>query len=397
MTAERIVVAMSGGVDSSLAAALLLEDGYETIGVSMRLGFEEGAAEGSCCGLDGADSARRVADRLGIPFYVLDYRQEFEREVVDVFCEEYGCGRTPNPCILCNDRLKFGSLLDMAGKLGARRVATGHYARVERDGEAGRWLLKRGRDREKDQSYVLFCLDQGQLSRAVFPLGGYGKQDVRAEARRRGIRAHDRPDSQDICFIPDGRLREFLAARTPRALRARECRSGVIRSAGGEVLGEHPGVEFFTVGQRRGLGLAGGTPLYVAAIDAGRNELVVGSDEDTHRRVIGAGDVNFIPFERLEGPMRVTARIRYRHREAPAVIRPVGGGRVEVEFDSPQRAPAPGQAVVFYEGEMVVGGGWIGPAAEGVHGAQDAARLAGRGAPGTESERRRRDTALYPC
>ena len=255
--------------------------------------------------------------------------------------------------------------------------------------------MKRGRDRKKDQSYVLFCLDQDQLSRAVFPIGGYEKQDVREDARRRGLRAHDRPDSQDICFIPDGQLREFLTARTPSGRRPPG--TGVIRSAGGEVLGEHPGVEFFTVGQRRGLGLARGEPLYVAEIDADSNELVVGTDQETYRRVIEAGDINFIPFERLEGPMRVTARIRYRHREAPAVIRPSGDGRVEVEFDSPQRAPAPGQAVVFYEGETVVGGGWIGPAPEGAHGMQDAVKLAGRGFPETGSERRRRDTALYPC
>ncbi|MBN2358164.1 MAG: tRNA 2-thiouridine(34) synthase MnmA [Deltaproteobacteria bacterium] len=350
---SRIVVAMSGGVDSSVAALLLQEQGHEVIGLFMRLGLEPTGAEAhvrGCCGEAAADDARRVAGQLGIRFQELDCRDALE-PVVDRFCADYLAGRTPNPCIRCNRELKFGRLRRFAAAIPAA-VATGHYARIETAG--GRHLLRRGVDGRKDQSYLLFALGQEQLAAARFPLGELTKREVRAIARRRGLRSQDRAESQDLCFAPGGDLRALLRARAGDRIAP-----GPIVDSGGRLLGEHPGAPFFTVGQRRGLRLAAGAPRYVVEVDAARNTIVVGSDADLWRRGLVAGDLNWIAMERLEGPLRVTAKIRYQHAAAPALIAPLDGGRVRVTFDQPQRAVAPGQAAVFYDGDIVVGGGWI--------------------------------------
>jgi tRNA-uridine 2-sulfurtransferase len=366
--AERIVVGMSGGVDSSVAAALLVEQGCDVVGVTLRVWpwkAAEDATErfGSCCSAETVADARAVARRLGIPYYVLNTEDEFGRAVIARFVESYRRGETPVPCVACNRDLKFGSLLRRAGAWDAVAVATGHYARVTRDPGSGRYLLWKGADPGKDQSDFLWPLTQEQLAAARFPVGHLTKVEVRAQARRLGLPVADKPESQEICFIPDDDYRGFLARREPDMFRP-----GPIVDTSGRVLGTHRGLAAFTVGQKRGLGLAPGRALYVVDLDAERNTVLVGEATALEQRSLVARDVNLIaadgpvaPHRRDEtvAPLRVEAKIRHKHQAAPATVFALEGGRAAVEFDEPQRAITPGQSVVFYRGDLVVGGGVI--------------------------------------
>ncbi|MEW6242672.1 MAG: tRNA 2-thiouridine(34) synthase MnmA [Bacillota bacterium] len=354
MTARtKVLVAMSGGVDSSVAAALLLEQGYDVIGVTMQIWPRSGAEHRSgCCSLDAVEDARRVADLLGIPYYVLNMRDVFAATVIDYFCDEYLHGRTPNPCIACNRYVKFDALMKKADALEADYVATGHYARIERLGE--RWVLKRGLDRAKDQSYVLYPLTQQQMKRVLFPLGEYTKEKTREKARALGLRTAEKPESQEICFVPNDDYGEFLKSRRPG-----EIMKGPILDEQGNRLGTHGGVAHFTIGQRRGIGISSPYPLYVLRIEPNRNAIIVGPRESLYRSALICEDLNWISVEGIDAPMRVHAKIRYTAPEAPATLFPCGRDEVRVEFDEPQFAITPGQAAVFYHGDTVVGGGTI--------------------------------------
>jgi tRNA-specific 2-thiouridylase len=356
--AERIVVGLSGGVDSSVAAALLVEQGFDIVGITLRVwpwreSTDAAQRFGSCCSPATVDDARQVARRLGIPYYLLNSEAEFERTVIDDFAREYESGRTPVPCTVCNRDVKFGSLLARARAWDAVAVATGHYARITQDPVSGRFLLWRGVDAQKDQSDFLWPLSQSQLGAARFPIGELTKAEVRERARAGGFVTADKPESQEICFIPDNDYRGFLRRRIPQAFKR-----GPIVDSGGRVLGEHEGLAAYTVGQRRGLGLSTGRTLYVTHLDPGRNTVVVGDAREVEVDTLAAEQVNWISIERLEGPLEVLAQIRHRHTAARATIRPLGQG-VEVRFDVPQWAPAPGQSVVFYRDDLVVGGGVI--------------------------------------
>jgi tRNA-specific 2-thiouridylase len=353
---RRIVAGMSGGVDSSVAAALLVEQGWDVIGVTLRVWpwqepEDPGKRFGSCCSPETVDDARQVARRLGIPYYLLNIEREFDRTVIDNFANEYRAGRTPVPCLTCNHEVKFGSLLRRALAWEASAVATGHYARVARDPETGRHLLRRGIDPRKDQSDFLWSLTQTQLAAVSFPVGHLTKEEVRAKARALGLPVADKPESQDICFVPDNDYRAFLRRRIPEAFRP-----GPILDRTGERLGEHPGLADYTVGQRRGLGAIAQRPLFVLALDPERNAVIVGEEDALESGRLVASRANFIPFDWPPSDIRVTAKIRHSHPPAPALVRPREGGRVEVVFDAPQRAITPGQSVVFYEGDLVVGG-----------------------------------------
>jgi len=354
----RIVVAMSGGVDSSVAAALLVEQGHDVIGVSMQL-YDQSEGQtsfGSCCSLDDLHDARRVAAAIEIPHYILNFERQFDDQVVSNFVREYASGRTPLPCARCNSDLKFATLLDRAAGFGADAVATGHYARVERDEQNGRYLLKRGADPAKDQAYFLFSLTQDQLARAVFPVGDRPKHAVRDYARERRLPVADKPDSQEICFIPDDDYAAFVTKRAPEAVQA-----GTIVDAEGRVIGRHDGIHRFTVGQRKGLGLSSsptGSPLYVLQLKPHDQQVVVGPRSALERSTLTASGVNWV-LEMPASPRRVTAQIRHRHQPAAATVRAIAADRAEVIFETPQIAITPGQAVVFYEEDLVVGGGWI--------------------------------------
>jgi tRNA-specific 2-thiouridylase len=346
---------MSGGVDSSVAAALLAADGHDVIGLSMQL-YDQSRGDvrfGSCCTIDDLYDARRVAASLGIPHYIVNLERQFGEHVLSNFIGEYASGRTPIPCVHCNGDLKFAELADRARGFGAVAVATGHYARVERH-PSGRYRLLRGIDASKDQSYFLFTLSQDQLAHAQFPVGGLTKDDVRAAARRFGLRVAEKPDSQELCFAPSGEHAAFVDENLPEPVG-----TGVITDRDGRVLGTHEGTHRFTIGQRKGLGLSAGVPLYVVGIDAVDRRVVVGPREALDRTTLTASQVNWISGETPSAAVRASARIRYRHREAPATITPLDGEKALVVFDEPQTAITPGQAVVFYDGDQVLGGGWI--------------------------------------
>jgi tRNA-specific 2-thiouridylase len=354
----RVAVAMSGGVDSSTAAALLKNDGYEVIGLTMRLWdqrLDDPEDMGRCCSPEDIHDARRVADQIGIPHYVVNLRQAFEEEVVNYFVEEYLRGRTPNPCIRCNDRIKFGLLLRKAEELGAKALATGHYARIELDPWKKRYVLRRGQDRNKDQSYFLFKMTQDQMARVLFPLGEKSKAEVRQQALQLGLRVARKRESQEICFIPDDNYRRFMEERKGKEI----FRPGEIVNRQGEVLGFHRGLHAYTIGQRRGLGIGTPHPHYVLALDIEKNQVVAGRKEELLANGLIAAGVNWISFPKLEGKMEAWVQIRYRHPGALAMISPGEDERVRVDFKAPQKAVTPGQAVVFYQGDEVLGGGWI--------------------------------------
>jgi tRNA-uridine 2-sulfurtransferase len=365
---ETIAVAMSGGVDSSTVAAMLRAEGHNVIGLTMqlwnqrRLAGREGMPEsvqGRCCSLDDVYDARRVAEHIGIPYYVVNHEERFERDVVRPFVEEYLSGRTPIPCSLCNNHLKFDQLLLVARQIGAERVATGHYARVEYDDGRGRWLLKRPADHSKDQTYFLFGLTQEQLSRSLFPLGEMTKPEVRELARKRGLALAEKPDSQEICFVPGGDYKRFLDAYLAEHGDALPDTAGELVTTSGGVIGEHRGIHNFTVGQRKGLGVATGSPLYVIQISGAQKQVVVGGEENLYSRTLRARRVNLISVDQLREPMRISVKIRHRHEPAAALLEQVADAEILVTFDEPQRAITPGQAAVFYDEDVVVGGGWI--------------------------------------
>lgn len=352
---EKALIAMSGGVDSSLAAKLMQQAGFDCIGCTMKL-IQNPPGRGEdprvCCTLDDAEDARNVACRLGMPFYVFNFTRDFERDVMDRFVRCYEEGGTPNPCIECNRRLKFERLLWRAEELGCACMATGHYARVEERG--GRWLLKKAADRAKDQSYFLYILTQAQLAHLRFPLGELHKTQVRAMAEEYGFVTAGKPDSQDICFVPDGDYAAFMERHTGKTYP-----EGDFLDLAGKVVGRHRGAVRYTLGQRRGLDLPMGERVYVCAKDMEANTVTVGPDSALYTGALEAEKMNWITVDRLEGPLRVTARTRHSQREQPATVVPLAEDRVRVEFDVPQRAVTPGQAVVLYDGELVLGGGTI--------------------------------------
>jgi tRNA-specific 2-thiouridylase len=365
---KTIAVAMSGGVDSSTVAAMLRADGNNVIGLTMqlwnqrRLAGREGMPEqvqGRCCSLDDVYDARRVAQTIGIPYYVVNHEERFEREVVRPFVQEYLSGRTPIPCSLCNNHLKFDQLLMVARQIGADTLATGHYARVEFDTARERWLLRRPVDTAKDQTYFLFGLTQEQLSRTIFPLGGMTKPEVRELARAQGLAIAEKPDSQEICFVPGGDYKRFLDAYLAEQGETLPDTSGELVTTDGRVLGEHEGIHNFTVGQRKGLGVATGSPLYVIQIKGDAGQVVVGGSDELYSKALRARRVNLISVAEVDRPMRVSVKIRHRHEPAPAMLEKAGDNEILITFDEAQRAVTPGQAAVFYDGEVVVGGGWI--------------------------------------
>jgi tRNA-specific 2-thiouridylase len=374
----RVLVAMSGGVDSSVSAALLKEQGYDVVGVTMRLFDDERKGDGGrgCCGFGGSQDAARVAAKLGFPHYTWDFRKEFEASVIGDFCSEYGRARTPNPCLRCNEVLKFTELLGRASQVEAELIATGHYARiVARDmtgkrglyrassrseglsplsGGVTTWQLLKGVDEHKDQSYFLYAMTQEQLSRVLMPVGGYTKPEVRELARKFDLPVADKPESQDICFVPDNDYEAFLRRRRPELFRP-----GPVLDVSGNVLGQHEGIAGFTKGQRKGLGLAFGERRYVVRLDPEKNAVVLGTEAEARGSVVEAGDARWVSGRVPVEPFRAEARVRYQGRGGTALVEPIGGDRVRVTFDEPQWAPTPGQAVVFWQGECTVGGATI--------------------------------------
>ncbi len=367
-----IAVAMSGGVDSSTVAAILAASGggdLSVVGLTLQLwdqtrlagkhGIPDAPKAGRCCSLDDVYDARRVAEHLGIPYYVVNQEERFERDVVRPFVDEYLAGRTPIPCSLCNNHIKFDQLLKTARSIGADRIATGHYAVNEYDEVRGRWILKRPADRAKDQTYFLFGLTQQQLARTLFPLGRMTKPEVREMARNHGLSLAEKPDSQEICFIPGGDYKQFLTAYLEEQGEAMPETAGELVTTSGETIGRHEGISNFTVGQRKGLGVASPAALYVLNIDAASHRVTVGADAELATHNLRAQQLNWISIPELTEPMRVKVKIRHRHEPAWAMLKPGGPDEVIATFDEPQRAVTPGQSAVFYESDEVVGGGWI--------------------------------------
>jgi len=354
---KRVVVGMSGGVDSSVAAYLLKEQGYEVIGVTMKHFDDDDEdftqREGGCCSLSSVEDARRVADKLGIPFYVLNFKDSFKEKVIDNFIDEYIEGRTPNPCIQCNKHIKFDEFLIRAKEIGADYVATGHYAKIEKN-EDGRYILIKADDDTKDQTYALYNFTQEQLSQTLMPCGDYTKVRIREIAKEIGLAVHNKKDSEEICFIPDNNHGKYISKARPR-----DVKEGNFVDKNGNVLGKHKGIVYYTIGQRKGLGIALGKPVYVTAINPKTNEVVLGPEEDVFKKELISKENNFIVFDKLEKEITVQAKVRYSARPAEATISPLADGRVKVSFKERQRAITKGQSVVFYDGNIVVGGGII--------------------------------------
>jgi tRNA-specific 2-thiouridylase len=352
----RVVVGMSGGVDSSATAALLLEQGYEVVGITLKLWPQDcvSRAEDKCCGPQAVTDARAVCHKLGVPYYLIDEAEQFQTKVIQYFADEYKAGRTPNPCVMCNQNLKFGRLIDRADQLGAQFIATGHFARLEKSEDGNRTLLKRGRDLRKDQSYFLFSLRQDQLARAMFPLGEKTKSDTREVARHCNLKTADKEESMEICFVPDNDYGKFLQ-QTKLVQKHR----GDIVNLHGQVLGQHDGIEFYTIGQRKGLGISSPKPLYVVELDSETNRVIVGDESALERDEFTVDRCNWISFDEPPKTLQVTAKIRYNHPGTEATVTPLSNGRAKVKLHAPQRAITPGQAAVFYQDDLVVGGGWI--------------------------------------
>ncbi|HOH88597.1 MAG TPA: tRNA 2-thiouridine(34) synthase MnmA [Bacillota bacterium] len=355
---KRVVIGMSGGVDSSVAAYLLKQQGYDVIGVTMQIWQDKSKEalerEGGCCSLSAVEDARRVCAKIDIPFYVMNFKEVFEKLVIDYFVDEYLCGRTPNPCIACNKFIKFDALLERSRALEADYVATGHYARIQYDENLKRYVIRKSAAPDKDQTYVLYNLTQEQLRHILMPLGDYNKNQVREIARELDLRTANKPESQEICFVEDNDYGRFISER-----KGSEIKPGFFVDTQGRRLGTHKGIAHYTVGQRKGLGIAMGKPMYVVEIIPGKNLVVLGDEKEVFSKELIASQMNYIAFEKLEGAINVKAKIRYSAKEAEATVTPIGNERVRVVFKEPQRAITPGQAVVFYQEDMLVGGGTI--------------------------------------